>query len=217
MAPSPSMIAWSKNDAGCCCQTSRRLSLRAFIRVSTSWALSAAEEIASRRRSGNTLRTENIQVGFVVTQPFQVIDGLAADQEVIGQIEDVVGFKRGDMPFEEVAVVVDGLGQTQSLDQQQKGSQACTAQSLGLVGEVIVDVLLFEQGPTLLVPLFFAQPVLDTALALTQALLYTVLHLKYLHARGKDDHRYTSISLEMPRYFKSFAFFSFRARGQMFA
>jgi hypothetical protein len=53
-------------------------------------------------------------------------------------------------------------------------------------------------------PLGIAEQLLQTTLAIAALLAYPGFHLKYLHALGWDDSVYTSIPLEMLRYFKLF-------------
>jgi hypothetical protein len=53
--------------------------------------LEAAQEIASGGRIGDALRAQDVEVGFVVAEQFEVIDGFAADQEIVGEVEDMVG------------------------------------------------------------------------------------------------------------------------------
>jgi len=110
----------------------------------------------------------------------------------------VVGFKIGNVPLEEMEMVVQRSSQTQTLHQQEKSSQTATMQSVDLVGEIIMDVLGSEQGSPLLVPLLFAESVLDatlgiaeqlveTALARAEPMLYPGFHLKYLPVGEKDE------------------------------
>src|SRR6202021_5638 len=113
-----------------------------------------SQEIASGGGIGDPLGTQEVEVGFVITEQFEVIDGSSACQHVVGQIENVVGFKVGHMAFEEMEFGIQGSRQSQPLHQQQKGSQASAAKSFGLVSQIIVDVPLLEHGPALLVPLF---------------------------------------------------------------
>ena len=133
---------------------------------------------------------QDIEVGFVVAEQLQVVEGLAAQQEVVSQVEDVVGFKVRDVPLEEMHPAVEGVGQTQLLHQQLQGPQASAAQPLGLVGDLEMDVLVPEHGLALDVPLALAEPPLDAALAIAEPLLYLGFHLKYLRA-GERTNRVT--------------------------
>src|SRR5204862_6801575 len=161
-------------------------------------------EGAGSCRTGDAFSAQDIEVGLVAAQQLQIVDGLASGQEVVGQVEDVVGLEVGDVPLPEMEFGVEGLGQAQPLDQQENRCQASAVQSLALVGAIEVEVVRLEHGTPLLFQLLLAEAVSDATLVFADPLLYTVLHLKYLHARGKDEPCYTSISPEMLRYFKFF-------------
>src|ERR1700751_6058345 len=130
--PSGSRIAWAKNESGCCFQKSRAFAIEHVHQGINVCSPEAPQKIASGGGIGDTLCAQDIEVGFVVAEQFQVIDGFVSDQEVVCQIEDMVGFKIGHVSFEQMQVVVDRLGQTELLDQQKKGSQASAAQPFGL-------------------------------------------------------------------------------------
>src|SRR4051794_25558226 len=103
--------------------------------------LKAPQKITSGGGIRNSLCSQNIEVGFVVATQLQVVQGLASGQEVVGEIEDVVGFKVGNVPLEEVELGVEGLGQPETLHEQLHGPQARPVQPFALGGNVIVDVL----------------------------------------------------------------------------
>jgi hypothetical protein len=56
----------------------------------------------------------------------------------------------------------------------------------------------------LVVPLLFAEAILDAPLAIAEPALYLGAHLKYLHPWAMDCLVKLSISWEMTRYFKFF-------------
>jgi hypothetical protein len=56
---------------------------------------------------------------------------------------------------------------------------------LGLVAEVVVNVLVLEHPSALHGPLLLLQPALHAALAIAQLFPYSGVHLKYLLGRGK--------------------------------
>src|SRR3954453_8151979 len=130
--PSASTMAWSKNESGCCRQTVTRLSLMTSIRVSMSAALNPAQEVTSGGRVGDALRPQDVEVGFVVAQQLQVVDGSAPGQQVEREVEDVVGFKVRDVSLEEMEPGVEGVGQPQALPQQVQNPQASAVEAFGL-------------------------------------------------------------------------------------
>src|SRR5262249_31836939 len=144
-------------------------------------------------------------VGLVVAQPFEALEVLAAGQDVVGEVEDVVGLEVGQVALEQVQLPVDGVGQAEALDEELAGAEAAGVQAAGLVADLVVDVVVAEQAAALLRPLPRAQAPADAALAIAEALAYPGVHLKYLPARGKGERGHTPISPCMPRYFETLA------------
>jgi hypothetical protein len=164
----------------------------------------AAQEVAGGGRVGDTLGAEGVEVRLVVTQQFEVLDSLAAGQEVVSEVEDVVGLEVGQVAFEQVEFVVEGVGQAEALDEELAGADASGVQATGLVADVVVDVAVPEHPPALFSPLLLAQAAADAALAMAESPLYLDVHLKYLRAGGKGNRLHTPIPPGMPRYFKFF-------------
>jgi hypothetical protein len=99
---------------------------------------------------------------------------------------------------------IDGVGEVETFDQQQAGSQAAKASAANLGRVVVVDVAVLQEAAPLLLPLPLAQPTLDAPLAVTQPLPdaplalglpfpYLGLHLKYLAQQGKTGDSLTSL------------------------
>ena len=55
----------------------------------------AAQEVASGGRVGDALGAEGVEVVLVGAEQFEVLQALAAGQDVIGEVEDVVGLEVG--------------------------------------------------------------------------------------------------------------------------
>jgi len=55
------------------------------------------------------------------------LQALAAGQEVVGEVEDVVGLEVSQVAFEQVQVAVDGAGQAELLHQEVEGTEATRA------------------------------------------------------------------------------------------
>ena len=51
-----------------------------------------AAEVAGRGRVGNSFGSQGIEVDLVVASQFEVLDSLAAGEDVEGNVQDVVGF-----------------------------------------------------------------------------------------------------------------------------
>jgi len=144
----------------------------------------AAQEIPGGGGIGDALGTQDIEIGFVVAEQLQVLQAGAAGQEVVGEVEDVVGLEVRHVPLEQVQVAVNGIGQVQLPHQQVQGADAAAVQPLRLVADLVVDVVIPEHALALLGPLLFAQAALDAALAITETPSYLGFHLKYLPVQG---------------------------------
>jgi hypothetical protein len=71
----------------------------------------AAQEVAGGGRVGDALGAQGVEVGLVGTEPFEVLQARAAGQDVVGEVEDVVGLEAGQVALQQVQVAVDGVGQ----------------------------------------------------------------------------------------------------------
>ena len=126
--------------------------------------------------------------------------------------EHVVGLGVGQMLLEQVQVAVQGSGQAEALHQQAAGPEAAAVQTVRLVPDLVVDIVVTEQAAVLLGPWLAAQVALNTALAIAESLAYVGVHLKYLRAGGKGDRRHKPIPPELPRHFNTFLQ-TFQTRG----
>src|SRR5262249_8078238 len=98
---------------------------------------------------GDALGTQGIEVVLVAAEQFEILEVLAAGQEVVGEVEDVVGLEVGQVAFEQVQAAVDGLGQAQALHQELAGAPTGGVQTPALGGEFVVDVAVAEQAAAL--------------------------------------------------------------------
>src|SRR5436190_20676425 len=89
--PSISIRARSKNAAGCRAQTRGRTLLMMSINVCTSAALKRRQKSPGRGRIGNALGVEGVEVDFILTPQFEVLQASAIAQGVVGQVENVIG------------------------------------------------------------------------------------------------------------------------------
>jgi hypothetical protein len=164
----------------------------------------AAEEITGGGGIRDTLSGDSVEIDLVVAEQFKVSKGSAASEEVVGEVEDVVGFVIGEMAFEQGQMGVEGIGEIEAFDQEQASAQTTETASTDLGGEVVVDVEVLEETLTLLLPAAFAEAMCDAAAAGAEALLgaglvlgllflYPGLHLNYLAQQGKTGDRLTTL------------------------
>ena len=105
-------------------QTRSRVSLMASIRVTTSCSAKRRQKSPGGGGVGDALGAQGVEIDLVVAPQFEVLDPLAAGQEVVGDVQHVVGFVVGQMPLEQVEVVVDVADQPGPAGQQVDGADA---------------------------------------------------------------------------------------------
>jgi hypothetical protein len=81
-----------------------------------------------------------VEVSFVGAQPPEVVEGLAACEEVVGEVEDVVGFAGPALALEQTEAAVEVASELQALDEGLDGAEAGGVEARGLAGDLIVDV-----------------------------------------------------------------------------
>ncbi len=99
-----------------------------------------AAEIAGRGRIGNAAGAEGVEIDFILATQFEVLQTGAVAQGVVGQVEDMIGLVVGQMDFEQVQVVVDGVDEADASGQQVDGADAAVGQAAGAVGDLVMDV-----------------------------------------------------------------------------
>ena len=129
----------------------------ASIRVHDVGLGEAAAEVPFGGGVGEPLGVQGVEVNLVVASELEVFDAFAAGEEVEGDVQDVVGFVIGEMPLEEVEVVVDVADQAGSAGQQEHGADAAGGEALDAIGEFVVDVAGGDHG----LFAFWPGPVLD--------------------------------------------------------
>ena len=84
----------------------------------------AAAEVPCGGGVGDALGAQGVEIDLVVASQFEVLDAVAAGQDVEGDVEDVVGFVIGEMALEEMEVAVDVADQADPAGQQEHGADA---------------------------------------------------------------------------------------------
>src|SRR5580698_148896 len=99
-----------------------------------------AAEVPGRGRVGNSLGSQGVEIDLVIAPQFEVLDSLAADEDVEGDVQDVVGFVVRKVPLEQLKVAVDLLDELDSLDHLKNGADAAGAESPDTVGVFVVNI-----------------------------------------------------------------------------
>src|SRR3984957_16852367 len=144
----------------------------------------ATTEIAGGRRIGDAQSPERVEVDFILTTQFEVLQTGAVAQRVVGQVEHMVRLVVGHVNLEQVQVLVDGIDEADPLGEQMKSADAAVGDAAAAVGDVIVDVGRGEGGPADVAEPFLVETAFDSALAVAQLLVYLGVHSKSLSVGG---------------------------------
>jgi hypothetical protein len=101
----------------------------------------AAAEVPFGGGVGEPLGVQGVEVNLVVASEFEVFDAFAAGEDIEGDVQDMVGFVIGEMPLEDMEVVVDVADQTSPARQEEHGADAARGEALNAIGEFVVDVV----------------------------------------------------------------------------
>ena len=104
--------------SGCCRQTFSRVSLKISCKQIDVRPCEAAAEVARRGGIGNAPGAQGIEIGLVVAEQFQMFQARAAGQQVVGDVQHVVGLVVGQMDLQQAEAAVDGLGEPELPHQQ---------------------------------------------------------------------------------------------------
>ena len=105
------------------------------------------------------MSTEGVEVDLVVATDFEVLQAAAPGQEVVGDVQDVVALEVGQVPLEQVEVVIDVVNQPELLGQEMDGPDASGCDRPHFLGDLVADV----GGGHHRLTVFDARPILDAA------------------------------------------------------
>ena len=100
----------------------------------------AAAEVSGGGRVRDSRGSQRIEVNLVIAPQFEVLNALAARDDIEGNVQDMVGFVIRQMPLEQVKVAVDVLDEVDFLSQQKDGSDATGAEPADAIGIFVVDI-----------------------------------------------------------------------------
>src|SRR5208282_4097567 len=100
----------------------------------------AAAEIPGGGGVGDPHGAQGVEINLVVAPQFEMLDFLAAGQDVVGDIQDMVGLVIGLMPFEEMEIAVDIADQPGPASQQVEGTDSASGETLDAVRQFVMDV-----------------------------------------------------------------------------
>jgi hypothetical protein len=140
-------------------------------------------EIAGGGRIGNASGAKSVEVDFILTPQFEILQASAVAQGVVGQVEDVIGFVVGQMDLEQVQLIVDGIDEADPSRQQMDGADAAVRQAACAIGDLVMNVGGSEHGMVQVAEPFFVESAFNSALAVGQLLMYLGIHSKSLSVR----------------------------------
>ena len=100
----------------------------------------AATEIARRGGIGNAAGPQGVEVGLVAAEQFQVFQARSPGQQIVGDVQHVVGIVVGQMDFQQTEVTVDRPIETELPHQQVDRADPPVGGGPRAVGNLVVDV-----------------------------------------------------------------------------
>ena len=116
---------------------------------------------------GDTASAQGVEVRFVVTKQFQVFQASSPGQQVVGDVQHVVGLVVGQMDLEQFQVTVDRLIEPELTDQQVDSSDAAMGGRSRAITDVVVDVRGGHDRPVGSPVIVLVQALCDPPLALS--------------------------------------------------
>ena len=132
-----SMVARSKKESGCSAQTLRRV--EGVLKSIDVGLGESSAEVAGGGGVGDAPRSQHVEEGIVVAAEVDVLQAGAVAERVVGDVEDVVGLVVGEMDFQEVKALVNGLGQAELVCEHVESPDAAVGDGSVALGNIVVD------------------------------------------------------------------------------
>ena len=171
--------------------------------------LETAAEVARRGRVRNAARPQGIEVRLVAAQQFQVFQAGSSGQQVVSDVQHVVGIVVGQMDFQQPKVTVDRLIEPHLLREQVHGTDAAGSGCPRAIDDFIVDVRGGHDRLVAPAVVVLVQPAGDPPLASFDLSSYLGIHSKtsVLRAKGcccyplyvRKCRRFSSFFVKQPR------------------
>ena len=98
------------------------------------------------------------------------MEASAVTEGVVGNIQNMIGFVIGETNFEQVKALIDGIDESDALDEQMKGPDAAVADAVNAVGDFVVNIAGGENGSMAGEWFGFIEAALNSALASVEAI-----------------------------------------------
>ena len=146
---------------------------RRLQRFDLSGRLEAATEISRRRRIGNPLRPQRVEIRFVVAFVFEVFQTRPIGQRVVGDVEHVIGLVIRKMDLQQFDVSIDRLDQSAFASQRVHQPDAAVTDRLSAIGEFELNVACSKHGGVKILGFVF-EPSLDFSFSFGDLLSYNL-------------------------------------------
>jgi len=110
-------------------------------------AIEASTEIAGRRRIGNPLCAERVEIHLVVAPQFEMLQPRAAGQDVVSDVEHVVRFVIRQVKLEQVNSAVDPLSELHLLHHALHESHPAGRNAACALGDLVMNVRAPQHRP----------------------------------------------------------------------
>lgn len=95
---------------------------------------------ACRGRVGYSLSLQSIEICFVIVEKFEVFDTFAAAENVIGEVENVVGFMVRQMELKQMKIFIQCFYETCLAGQLVHYADASADNTASSVSDLVVDI-----------------------------------------------------------------------------
>ena len=162
---------------GCCAHTLPRLVER-LLQPPDVGRLEAPQKIPGCGRVRYPLGRKTVGVAGIVPQPVDVFQARAASHHVVGDVEDVVGFKVRHVRLQQRDVLIDRVVQPQPRHQGVHGADASKANRPAPPGHLVVQVAGLKHRLGLVAVVLALEPRRQFSLASGQDGVVCFLHSK---------------------------------------
>jgi len=163
-----------------------------------------AAEVAGRRRIGHPRRAQGVEIDLVVAKRLQVLQAVAAAQDVVGDVQHVIRLVVRQMDLEQTQFIVDRADQADLPRQQVDRADPADPGRAGPVGQVVADAPRGHDRPGRSAELPGAVAAFDAALASEPLFACTGIHSKRLLACKRADGRDNSLHTRKAGRFELF-------------
>ena len=202
--PSASRTASSKNALGLLPPDLQPRGVEDRLQAEEGGRIEAAAEVARRGGVGNAAGAQGVEVRLVAPQQFEVFQAGPSGQQVVGDVQHVVGIVIGQMDLQQAEAAIDGLVEAELLGQQMDGPDAAVGGRSRAFGDFIMDVRGGHDGPIASAVVVLVQSSGDPPLASFDLFSYLGVHSKTSVIRNRGRCFSSSIRPKTPKVFEFF-------------